>query len=211
MSDWRPELITMLGTKVSPVSLDHVADFRGIRSRSGKRHLAQELDRLVENDCLSKYCVMVKAVPSLKEPLAHFEPTDPLRDHADVAWKTNKRWATAHNVMKTIYTLGGRTARVFGDTKLDIGNVAAIAHDLALASLYLQFLLRGQPQWAADWAPDWANAKAAEVGVKVPDVSLCGTDRKPYRLLEMCGRYSNARVVALHMHAIACGLPLTLY
>lgn len=207
LRDRDEQILMALARCVRFFSLKQVAKTwypNSLRLENARRRLAQ----LIECDFLSSRVVFAQQVQPT-EPVFVWRPGIDGPSAGSVSWKLKKRWSGAPSRL-TVYFATKRTAIRFGAIRpgrLTLPDQAS--HDFALAEVYLRYHASFPNE-----VPDWVGEdilRTETAGEKVPDSVLRSETKGVYRVIELGGSYSAARVRSFHDDCQAKGLPYELW
>lgn len=171
---------------------------------AARRHLQS----LISCGLLTKRTIAVRDLPRLEQPTHRWRPGQPIPSVNRLCYRLEKRFAgetrplvVFHATRQAAIRFGGRGGR--------LRRTHQGTHDLLCSSVFLT-IRQQHPQEASDWVNEDLYGHLQNRGDKLGDAMLI-RDGRPYRLIEVLGRYTAEHISDLFRDCARRELPLDLW
>lgn len=170
----------------------------------------RRLQRLAEQELVSRLFVQARAIPKLESPLVSWKPGDSAPEFGAIAYRCQQRWRWRPTRSCVVWIATDRSAQLFGGVRRgELKNPTQATHDLGVAAVWLR-LRAIAPQWAKAWRGEDLMAHTRR-GEKLPDAFIVDHNEQVVWLIEFGGGYDAARVEAFHRDCCERSLPYQLW
>jgi len=186
------EILEVLTHRLRILSMKQIAYawWNGVIASAHRRVSALE-----EQGWLTTGNALAQPPPTMPSPIASWKPQSDAPDFGSVSHRLRERWAVPLE-RTTIVSATGRAAAAFAGWGGRMPRVSELAHDLALAELFL-FFRRELPSRAKGWRCE-ASLHAEGFGRddNLPDAMI--VSRKERTVIELGGSYPKKKLLDFH-------------